>query len=125
MKYANQAPPGLDEVFARSERMVGRRIAEEYLLVPIVGRSADVEAIFTLNAAATFIWERLDGRTPGEEIVRAIAAHYDVEDQTAAEDYQTFISQLQSIQAVAPADPAPHTVRADRAKAQRKRETKP
>jgi hypothetical protein len=125
MKHANEVPPGLDEVFAQSERMVGRRIVDEYLLVPIVGRSADVEAIYTLSPIAAFIWERLDGRTPGETIVRAIAARYDVEDRMAAEDYRTFLSQLQSIQAVVPAGAPRHNARLDRSPAQRKREDKP
>jgi hypothetical protein len=124
MTHAKQVPPGLDKVFARSERMVGRRIVDEYLLVPIVGRGADVEAIYTLSTIAAFIWERLDGRTPGTAIAREISACYDVEDQTAAKDYQTFISQLQSIQAIMPTDTAPQIVRAGRAQAKKKREEK-
>jgi hypothetical protein len=109
MNHAGGLPPQLDEIFARSDRMVGRRIAEEYLLVPIVGRAADVEAIYTLNAIAAFIWERLDGKTPGEAMVRAIAERYDVNDDTAMADYLAFIEQLQSIRAIVPADAPPRT----------------
>jgi hypothetical protein len=109
MNRPSDVPSQLDDIFARSDRMVGRRIAEEYLLVPIVGRAADVEAIYTLNGIAAFIWERLDGYTPGEAIVRAIAARYDVEDDTATADYLAFIGQLQSIQAVVPADAPPRS----------------
>jgi Coenzyme PQQ synthesis protein D (PqqD) len=109
MNHASDLPPQLDEIFVRSDRMVGRRIAEEYLLVPIVGRAADVEAIYTLNAIAAFIWERLDGETPGKAMIRAIAERYDVNDETAMADYLAFIEQLQSIQAVVPADAPPHT----------------
>jgi len=125
MKHANELPPRLDAVYARSERMVGRRIADEYLLVPIVGRGAEVEAIYNLNTIAAFIWERLDGKTPGEAIVGAIATHYDVDDETAGIDYRTFIGQLQSIRAVALVDPSPHPVREDRAHSPKKQEGEP
>lgn len=109
MPHASDLPPQLDEIFARSDRMVGRRIAEEYLLVPIVGHAADVEAIYTLNAIAAFIWERLDGKTPGKVMVRAIAERYEVHDDAATADYLAFIGQLRSIRAVVPAATAPRT----------------
>jgi hypothetical protein len=124
MNRPSDVPPQLDDIFARSDRMVGRRIAEEYLLVPIVGRAADVEAIYTLNGIAAFIWERLDGQTPGEAIVRAIATCYDVDDQTAMADYLAFIGHLQSIRAVVPAETPPptNTQRAGRGQAKKRQE---
>ena len=125
MKHANELPARLDAIYARSERMVGRRIADEYLLVPIVGRGAEVEAIYNLNTIAAFIWEELDGKTPGEAIVRAIATRYDVDDETAVADYRTFIGQLQSIRAVVLVDRSPHPVQEDRAHAPKKQEDKP
>jgi len=125
MKHANELPARLDAIYARSDRMVGRRIADEYLLVPIVGRGAEVEAIYNLNTLAALIWEGLDGKTSGETIVRAIATRYDVDDETAAVDYRTFIGQLQSIRAVVLVDPSPHPVREDRARAPKKQEDKP
>ncbi|HXB57830.1 MAG TPA: PqqD family protein [Vicinamibacteria bacterium] len=95
----------LADVFARSERMVGRRIAEEYVLVPIVGRGADLDAIFNLNRVGAFIWERLDGRSSGEEIVRALVEDFDVDSLRAVADYRAFMVQLLSIEAVHPCRP--------------------
>ncbi|HWW93853.1 MAG TPA: PqqD family protein [Vicinamibacteria bacterium] len=97
--------PSLADVFARSERMVGRRIAEEYVLVPIVGRGADLDAIFNLNRVGAFIWERLDGSSSGEEIVRALVEEFDVDSVRAVEDYRAFMAQLLSIDAVRPCQP--------------------
>ena len=48
---------------------MGRRIAGEYVLVPLVSHGADLDAIYNLNAVGAFIWDRLDGRTPGTKIV--------------------------------------------------------
>ena len=97
--------PSLADVFARSERMVGRRIAEEYVLVPIVGRGADLDAIFNLNRVGAFIWERLDGSSSGEEIVRALVEEFDVDSVRAVDDYRVFMAQLLSIDAVRPCQP--------------------
>jgi methyltransferase-like protein len=80
--------------------MVGRRIAEEYILVPIVGRGADVEAIYTLNGVATFIWERLDGTQSGAAIVDAIVEQFEADRAAAARDYVQFLAKLVSISAV-------------------------
>ncbi len=90
----------LETAFARSERIVGRRIAGEYVLVPIVGRGADVDSIFTLNRVGAFIWERLDGRATGHEVVDALTAGFEVDAATAAADYREFVAKLLSIAAI-------------------------
>ena len=92
--------PGLADVYARSARIVGRRIAGEYVLVPLVTHGADLDAIFNLNAVGAFIWERLDGRTTGAAIVSALVDAFDVEEARAREDYVAFVAQLQGLQAV-------------------------
>ena len=59
-------PPQLSDVFTRSDRIVGRRIAGEYVLVPLVGRGTDADFIYTLNRVAAAIWEALDGKASGD-----------------------------------------------------------
>lgn len=81
--------------------MVGRKIADEFILVPIVGRGADVDAIFTLNRVGAFIWDHLDGRTSGETIVAALVEGFDVDRTQAEADYEAFLAQLLQIRAVA------------------------
>ena len=90
----------LQRRYARSERMVGRRIAGEYLIVPIVGRGADLDAIFHLNGLGAFIWEKLSGKTTGVAITAAIVERYEVDKTTACRDYIEFIEKLQSIGAI-------------------------
>ena len=94
--------PSLRERFARSDRMVGRRIADEYVLVPIVGHGAQLDGIFNLNRVATFIWERLDGQTSGEAIVEALVRHFDVAPPRAEKDYLEFVKKLLVIHAITP-----------------------
>ena len=37
--------PRLEEAWARAERMVGRRIGDEYVLMPLAGRGADLDRV--------------------------------------------------------------------------------
>jgi len=90
---------GLDVVYARSDRMVGRRIAGEYVLVPLGGKGVDLDAILNLNAMGAFIWERLDGRRSGVDIVSAILDRFDVERREAERDYLGFMESLREARA--------------------------
>jgi hypothetical protein len=98
--------PELGAAWARSERMVARWVAGEFVVVPLRNRAADIDAIYTLNRVAAYIWERLDGRTPGHEVVRAMVERFEVSEEAAAADYLRLIAELQSIEAVVAA-PAP------------------
>jgi hypothetical protein len=92
--------PELSDVFIRSDRIVGRRIAGEYVLVPLVGRGTDADFIYTLNRVAAAIWEALDGKTSGSEVVRHVVDDYEVDEAAAAADYLDLLETLESIEAV-------------------------
>jgi hypothetical protein len=92
--------PSLSTVFARSERMVGRQVMDEFILVPLVGKGADVDSILNLNRVGTFIWEALDGSRDGSAVVRALVERFEVEPDRAAEDYLGFVAKLLSLHAL-------------------------
>jgi len=92
--------PRLDDAYARGARIVGRRIAGEYVLVPLVTHGADIDAIFNLNAVGAFIWERFDGRATGAAIVTALVEAFDVDEARARADYLAFVAQLLGLQAL-------------------------
>jgi len=96
----------LSVVFARSDRMVGRRVGEEYLLVPLAGRGADLDSILNLNRVGAFIWENLDGRRRGDEVVEALVVQFDVDLPRASRDYLDFLEQLRERRAVVPVSPS-------------------
>jgi len=96
---------GLAAVWARSERMVGRWVAGEFVVVPLRNRAADLDAIYNLNKVAAYIWERLDGSASGHEVVRAVASRFEVSEKEAAADYLKLVEELRSIDAVVPAEP--------------------
>jgi hypothetical protein len=97
------APDGrLGEVWARSSRLVGRRIGDQYVLVPLTGRGADLDSILNLNRVAAFVWEQLDGERSGGDVVEAVLGRFDVERVRAEQDYLELIGRLAEIRAIDP-----------------------
>jgi hypothetical protein len=95
--------PRLEETWARSERMVGRRIGDEYVLVPLAGRGADLDSILNLNRLAAFVWEQLDGARTGAGVVDAVVERFDVERKRAEADYLELLDTLLELKAIVPA----------------------
>ena len=93
----------LGEAWARSPRMVGRRIGDEYVLVPLAGRGADLDSILNLNRVAAFVWEQLDGERSGSDVVEAVLERFDVERARAEQDYLELIDALVEVDAVSAA----------------------
>jgi hypothetical protein len=93
----------LGEAWARSPRMVGRRIGDEYVLVPLAGRGADLDSILNLNRVAAFVWEQLDGERSGSDVVEAVLERFDVERARAEQDYLELIDTLVEVDAVSAA----------------------
>jgi hypothetical protein len=96
-------PRALHRVYARSPRFVGRRIGDEYVLVPLAGRGADLDSILNLNRVAAFVWEQLDGQRSGRVIVAALVKKFEVERLQAATDYVELVEKLLDLRSIVPA----------------------
>ncbi|MGQ9525265.1 MAG: PqqD family protein [Armatimonadota bacterium] len=90
----------LDAIYQKSEDMVSRKVAGEYILVPVRRRVADLESIYNLNEVGGFIYERIDGATPASQILEAICREFDVSREQAEADLVQFLSTLKEIGAV-------------------------
>jgi hypothetical protein len=90
----------MEHVHARSERMVARRISGELLLVPLAGRGTDVDAIYSLNRVAAFVWELLDGVRSDRQVVEAVVEHFDVSAERGTADFEGLMRDLLQIGAV-------------------------
>ena len=86
--------------FTRDSSIVSRKIADEFILVPIRQKAGDVDNIYTMNEVATRIWELIDGQKPVEEIRNAIVEEFEVESAEAEADLMDFLQHLQNVGAV-------------------------
>jgi hypothetical protein len=93
----------LEEAWARAERVAGRRIGDEYVLVPLAGQGADLDGVLGLRRVAAFVWEQLDGARTGDAIVEAIVERFDVDRARAEADTLELLVTLLEREAIVPA----------------------
>ncbi|MFZ5905898.1 MAG: PqqD family protein [Nitrospirota bacterium] len=80
--------------FRKKEEIVHRSIAGETILVPVKGKLADMQRIFTLNPVADFIWNQLNGGKTVSEIRDEVIEHFEVARENAEQDIREFIEEL-------------------------------
>lgn len=77
-----------------SPDVVARRVAGEYLLVPVRSGAAQMDYIFTVNEIGSVIFGLLDGRRDVSVIVRLVSREFDVDQERAAADVVEFLRTL-------------------------------
>ena len=90
----------LERRFGRDPCIVSRKIADEFILVPIRQKAGDLESIYTMNEVASRIWELLDGEKRVAEIGDAILEEFEVSAKEAEADLVQFLQQLEQVGAV-------------------------
>ena len=72
----------------------------------LTARSVDGEAVLLdraggrvhqLNATASFVWSKLDGRTSPRDVAAAVAEAFDVEPETAVRDGDALVEQFNTL----------------------------
>jgi hypothetical protein len=71
-----------------------RQIAGETLIMPIAGRTADLESIYVLNEVGSRIWQLVGSPTTADRIVEVVAREFDVSADQAAGDVAEFLEAL-------------------------------
>jgi hypothetical protein len=90
----------LESCFKKDPSVVFRKVAEEFILVPIKQKASDVESIYTMNDVASRIWELINGKRSLEDIKEIIIKEFDVSPEVAEKDLIEFSQQLEKIGAV-------------------------
>lgn len=82
------------KVFKKREEIVSREIAGDTILVPIKGKLADMQRIFSLDGVGECIWRRLNGKRNVEEMRDAVMNDFDVEEERVNRDIVEFMNEL-------------------------------
>ena len=90
----------LDKVYTKSDSIVFRKIADEFILVPIRQNVGDLESIYTLNETAACIWELIDGKIKVKEIKEKLIEEFEVTPEEAGKDLIEHLKQLGEIKAI-------------------------
>ena len=90
----------LKKVYEKSDDIVSRKIADDYILVPVKRNVADMESLYTLNETAARIWELIDGKRTVTEIKEKMIEDYEVTSEEAEGDLIEHLQQLAEIKAI-------------------------
>ena len=82
------------QIFNKKDDIVSRKIAGETILVPIRGKLADMQKIFSLNPVAEYIWKQLDGKKLLGDIRAMLLERYDVDETDLDTDIREFIEEM-------------------------------
>ncbi len=74
---------------------VAKEIAGQYVVIALGAASKIFNGIIKLNESGKFIWDKLAEGATKEEIVDALLAEYDVSRETAENDVDKFIAELE------------------------------
>ncbi|MBI5882381.1 MAG: PqqD family protein [Elusimicrobia bacterium] len=90
----------LERRYSKNPDFVGRRIADEYILVPIREKVGDLRSIFTLNDTAARVWELIDGQRTVGQIKTTLLEEYATTGTEVEADLGTILTQFETIKSV-------------------------
>lgn len=91
---------GLDNTIVRikaPEDLMMRKIADEYILVPVGAMALEVHGMISLSESGALIWNKLQRKCTEKDLVDAILAEYAIDKDTAERDVQTFVQKMREI----------------------------
>ena len=90
----SELPESTSTRWARNPDVVARRIGGRTILVPTGRGIADHRALFTLNDAASHVWDQLATARSGEQLVRSLCREFDVTPAQARRDIGIFVGEM-------------------------------
>jgi hypothetical protein len=86
--------------FKKNPDMVTRVIDKEVILVPIFKTSDEMNCIYTLNPAASFAWDLIDGKKGVEEIKSRVFHEFSSTEKEITKEIDKLFKDLKSIKAI-------------------------
>jgi len=85
------------KVYLKNPDVIFRKIADEFVLVPIRQKAVDLRSIYTLNDTAAFVWELMNGSRSVSEISGEVVKSFEVDPSAADADVEAILSQLEAL----------------------------
>jgi hypothetical protein len=87
----------MDVTYSRNPDIIFRKIADEFILVPIRQKAVDLKSVYTLNQTAAFLWQAIDNTQSVSQITDKFTAEFEVDPRQAQADVAEILSQLESL----------------------------
>ena len=76
------------------EGFVVRKIANQYMAVPVGARAKELHGMIGLNETAAFLWELLKEERTEEELAKLLYNEYEITEEKALETVKNFSALL-------------------------------
>jgi hypothetical protein len=86
--------------FVKNEKIVQRKIRDEYVLVPIMESMQVLNALYRLNDSAALIWEQACAGSTEQEIIDRMVAEFEVDPDDARCDVEKILDELVAVRAL-------------------------
>ena len=86
----------LQSLYKMKSGFVAREVGNELILVPLTGNVAQMNALFTLNDTAKFIWENITEENTEDDLINLMTEEFDIERETAEKDIKIFLGRLKN-----------------------------
>lgn len=77
------------------EGFILRNVAGSFVVVPIGDATLDFNGMMNLNETGAFLFEKMIEGTTRDELIAALTKEYDVDEETATKDVDTFIERVE------------------------------
>lgn len=80
-----------------SDQFILRTVAGEHLLIPAGQAAVSMKGMIALSESAALIYEKLKTGCSREDLIAALTAEYEVCEDEAARDTDTFLDQMRQL----------------------------
>jgi hypothetical protein len=87
----------MDVTYSKNPDIIFRKIADEFILVPIRQKAVDLKCVYTLNQTAAFLWELINSKQSVSQITGKFVAEFEVDSLQAQTDVLEMFSQMESL----------------------------
>ncbi len=87
----------LKTIVCRNENVAFRKIGDEYLLVPIVNTTGDLDEIYVLNEVGARLWELLEDACTLHQLKGTIVDEFNAPSDQIENDVNSFIDELEQL----------------------------
>jgi hypothetical protein len=92
------------KIYKKNPNFVERQIDTEFILMPILKSSDEINCLYTLNEPASKVWKMIDGKKTWDDIRdklnKEFLENYDTSEKEIEKEFNIFLKDLKEIKAI-------------------------
>lgn len=83
-----------DNVMKIKSGFILREVADNFIVVAVGDRVKEFNGLINLNSTGAFLWKVLEKGATEDDLVNALLAEYEIDEQTARRDVGIFVAKV-------------------------------